>query len=430
MLLLNVSDIHFKYPRCVRGTDPDKPFRTQVIFDVRDMRESLGDVGAILVTGDIAATGIKEEYDAAYEWLMKLAAESGCRESRIYVVPGNHDVNRQDSVSDPTIASTQKTILLKPHHERERELEKHFEHPNSAQALLAPIAAYNDFAAKFSCQLWAPDQLYWTHTIPINDHTELKLHGLNSTLFSGIGGENDRKPDLYLSPLQTVLNPEDDILNAVLCHHPPDWCSDCDQIENAVKERAVLHFFGHKHLQRIDEASRYVRFSAGAINPDRTEVGWEPGYNLVKLEIVEEDPRRYLAVEAHLRIFQTSPARFIARENTDGSKVFKHRVPIPKARRSRIHIAPEVTSCTSTAAEQEKFDVEEIMSQERTLTLVQRFWKLGLSQRKEVMTLLELVTQEELALPESERYGKAWKRAGDSQKIEELAKEIEKREIS
>lgn len=89
MLLLNVSDIHFKYPRCVRGTDPDKPFRTQVIFDVRDMRESLGDVGAILVTGDIAATGIKEEYDAAYEWLMKLAAESGCRESRIYVVPGN-----------------------------------------------------------------------------------------------------------------------------------------------------------------------------------------------------------------------------------------------------------------------------------------------------------------------------------------------------
>lgn len=121
-----------------------------------------------------------------------------------------------------------------------------------------------------------------------------------------------------------------------------------------------------------------------------------------------------------LRIFQTSPARFIARENTDGSKVFKHRVPIPKARRSRIHIAPEVTSCTSTAAEQEKFDVEEIMSQERTLTLVQRFWKLGLSQRKEVMTLLELVTQEELALPESERYGKAWKELETVRKLKNL----------
>jgi 3',5'-cyclic AMP phosphodiesterase CpdA len=428
MLLLNVSDIHFKYPRCTTSQDADKPFRSLLVRDLREQRSKLGDVSAILVTGDIAAQGIKEEYEAAYEWLLKLAEESGCHKERIYVVPGNHDVNRGIAIGDPTIGNAQKVILGMAPHLKEKELEHQYSKENSSRALLSPIAAYNDFAANFDCQLWSPDRMYWMQTIPIDEHTDLRLHGLNSTLFSGIDGKNDEKNKLYLSPLQTVLDFEDDIVNAVLCHHPPDWCLDCDHIESAVKERASLHFFGHKHLQRFDTGSKYVRFSAGAVNPDRHEPLFEPGYNLVNLAIQQENGERFLVVEAHLRLYQSSPERFVARIGSDGSAVFPHRIPLPPVSTSRLKQTVAITTVQNSETIASFESVEVVMSQENTRNMVLRFWQLASSQRKEIMTGLGLIGSEELRLPEAERYGKAWKLAAEKGLIEKLAQEIEKRE--
>jgi len=38
-------------------------------------------------------------------------------------------------------------------------------------------------------------------------------------LLSGRDGKDDARDNLYLSPLQTVLEPADDIVNLVLTHH-------------------------------------------------------------------------------------------------------------------------------------------------------------------------------------------------------------------
>ena len=66
MLLLNISDIHFHYPICNSPMDPDRPFRTRLIQDAHERCQELGPVDAILVSGDIAFAGLKDEYDAAY----------------------------------------------------------------------------------------------------------------------------------------------------------------------------------------------------------------------------------------------------------------------------------------------------------------------------------------------------------------------------
>ena len=79
MLLLHISDIHFRHPLCASDMDPDRSYRTRLIQDAHDRANELGPVDAILVTGDIAFCGAPEEYTAALGWLSELAAACGCR---------------------------------------------------------------------------------------------------------------------------------------------------------------------------------------------------------------------------------------------------------------------------------------------------------------------------------------------------------------
>ena len=65
MLLVHISDIHFRHPYCNTEMDPDRPYRTRLIQDARDFAQKLGTVvDAILVGGDIAFRGTPEEYAA------------------------------------------------------------------------------------------------------------------------------------------------------------------------------------------------------------------------------------------------------------------------------------------------------------------------------------------------------------------------------
>lgn len=74
MLILNVADIHFCHPLCNTEMDPNLPYRTELVRDVRARVRELGPVDVILVGGDIAYHGWPQEYDAAIAWLTELAA--------------------------------------------------------------------------------------------------------------------------------------------------------------------------------------------------------------------------------------------------------------------------------------------------------------------------------------------------------------------
>src|ERR1043165_7399637 len=98
MRLLHLSDIHFKEPDCLDPpTDPERPFRTRLKADLMAMCAEKT-VDAILVSGDIAFKGHPAEFAMADAWLKDLAAASGCRPDRIYVVPGNHDRSEERRV--------------------------------------------------------------------------------------------------------------------------------------------------------------------------------------------------------------------------------------------------------------------------------------------------------------------------------------------
>lgn len=433
MLVLHLSDIHFHSPICNTTMDPDSPFRTQLVRDVRVRGSELGGVDAICVTGDIAFRGNNDEYAAALRWLAELCDACGCSFDNIYVVPGNHDVDRSVILSSASVRNVQHRIMTSESHLRERELFGQLQDGAAGTALFAPILAYNEFASQFDCQIYAPDRPWWQQDIHLDEETVLRVHGLTSTLVSGAEGRNDEAGKLYLSPLQTVMDQEDGVVNLVMCHHPPDWFIDNDEVDDDIRHRASVHLFGHKHRQRYFKDDAYVRFIAGAVNPDRSETRWCPGYNLISLTVSKGGLHRQLDVEAHLLAWQDSPPMFRPIMASQSDAVFRHQIPIhgtfSGARRNTT------SSCTTTSATAETAPVScdatdsgAPMSEPQSRNLVSRFWALAASQRRQVALCLGLIDETEMRLPEHERYSRALIRAGERGVLQQLAEEIERLE--
>jgi len=426
MLLLHLSDIHFRHPVCNSDSDPDRPFRTRLIQDARERVKKLGPVDAILVGGDIAFAGKPEEYQAALKWLFELADACGCDHSRIYVIPGNHDVDQDVIKKDVSVQNAQRAIISASN--KERELLRQLQHVETGPALLRPIGAYNDFAGRFSAAIFAPERVFWKADLPLADGVMLRIHGLNSTILSGSHtpeGRNDVERDLYVEPRQTALDPVDNVVNLVMCHHPPDWLTDADRFSDDVKGRASVHLFGHKHRQRIDRDPNYVTFSAGAVNPDRQERGWSPGYNIVRLALgTDAAGAPKLTVEAHLLEWQMSPEGF--RPILDHGKD----VHLWDVRLRNIHPRPPapVAAPAAPVADPPPGGMEAVMSEDRARSIVLRFWNLDMSDRREISRKLKLTEPAEAGLPPSERFGRALLRAGQLNLLDELDREIAKKE--
>jgi len=430
MLLLHVSDIHFRAPECAQDNDPNRAYRTRMVQDARARARALGPVNAILVGGDIAYRGAHTEYEAAFAWLAELARECGCSLERIYVVPGNHDVDRSLISGSRQVRNIHKAIKDASPGARRGELQAQLSEVATGRALFEPLAAYNTFAARFNCQVY-PERIAWKQDIDLAGGLTLRLHGFTSTLLSGaVNGhsQDDQPRDLYLSPWQTgLLDPATDTVNLVMSHHPPDWLMDQDEVEDAINGRAAIHLFGHKHRQRLLRDHQFIRFDAGAINPDPNELGWHPCYNLIQLEVNGEGANRELRIAVHQLEWQTNPERYRARLDLNGGEVFHHviRCPADEAP-SILTLAGRAIAVPAPAPDPPPPDVEAAMGEQSTRNLVIRWWDLPMATRRDIALRLGLISQEEVSLPEPERYGRALFRAKERNQLQELSEEIDK----
>lgn len=402
-----------------------------MVQSVRDLTAQLGPVDVILVTGDIAYCADPSEYRAALAWLKELAIDCRCPPECIYVVPGNHDVDRGVIKRKRSIQNAQKQIRDIAPAQRQGEVQAQFRDADVAKALLEPLSAYNDFAKEFNCQVYASERMFWRQELPLGDGVILRLYGLTSTLLSGAvtnPNQNDEKGSLYLSPWQTAIDPADNVVNLVMAHHPPDWLMDHDAVDDALNGSAGLHLFGHKHrLRAAREPHQYMRFQAGALNPDVNETGWQPAYNLIKLAVSGEGAERGLDIEAHLMEFQTNPDRYRHKQDHDGSDIWRHRIRIPgiRAPAAAESATPEPQHVTPTEPPAPtKVDAEAVMSEQSTRRLVLSWWQLPMHARREIALKLGLISEAEIALPEAERYGRALMRAGERGMLETLDEEI------
>jgi predicted phosphodiesterase len=100
---LHISDLHFK-----SGENYDQDVVTRAFINsLPNLLSRYGPIDAIFVTGDVAYSGKEDEYDIADVFFQRIIETTGVSRENIFIVPGNHDVQRSEVLSLSTSLSSQ-----------------------------------------------------------------------------------------------------------------------------------------------------------------------------------------------------------------------------------------------------------------------------------------------------------------------------------
>lgn len=425
---VHLSDIHFNKKAATFGFDPDRELRRWVQRDIAERTKELGPANAILVSGDIAYAGKREEFEDAARWLDEVCDAAGCGREAVLMCPGNHDVDRAVIERNQLIQDGHEAIRKGPEfYDRDIALTRRLTQPEARALFYSSIAEYNSFAARYQSSFFADEHTFvWEHDFTLNDGSTLRVRGLNTALLSGLA---DVEGSLFLGTRAWTLPRHDGIEYLVMAHHPPKWLADQEESERAFDASAKIHLFGHEHNQRVQPGRDWIKLYAGSINPHRAEPNWRPGYNILEVSVDEGTSRR-LKVEVNAREWQGNPPQFRSVEDVGHQPVFTVNIelcPLPPSLCRRKNEQMDVTA-------PEKVEVVAVIeppkmdSQHRFKTIVYRFFRLSLSKKEEIVGHLRLSEESDSRLTDVERFKLALTRAREQGRVDALADMVEQQE--
>lgn len=422
-VFIQVGDIHFKTDKTAHQAALDDAKR-ELIRDLTRIIPQLPSVVGVLVCGDIAYSGTEAEYKAARAWLKEVCKTAKCGEETVRTVPGNHDVDRTGWSHNHTLGHVQ--AALRKRNLQDIDIALHqftIEDKTSAGLLLAPFKNYNEFALPYFCSI-TPEKLYWEHIVTLNDGSRLKIRGINSSLASN-QLDNDTDNRLVVGTIQATFTQEDGVEYLSMCHHPPTWLLERDEIEDRIRNRVRIQVFGHKHRQRLERINDAVRISAGAVFPSEREPNWVPRYNLIAVEITKQATDRNMIVTVLPRVWNTDGRSFAPEADENGnpwrSWTFKLEPWEPPPQES-THTKPESGPPPTKTSPKELQVVRQMDPLKR---LAYRFLSLSFEKRLLVAQRLDLLEPEDRDADETERGRRFFKRANERNQLGKLWEAVE-----
>lgn len=423
LTFIHLSDIHFSSDDNSSQFDRNQQIRQALLDDLPTRPANGATYDALLITGDIAFSGKKEEYETAKRFLEEVYSATSLSKKETYVVPGNHDVDR--AYVKPTFPLWASHVDIRQNanpvhwHETIRiQLQK-----DPSKALLLPLHAYNDFAQGYDCRTTA-DRLAWNLNFqrPLEFGFKVRLHGLNSALISD---EADTPAKLLVSEFQTTeLRKTLGEVNVVLSHHPPDWLMDKAQVHLALRHFAPVTLFGHEHNVRLLSDDKQIQLFAGALQPDRDSPDWLPTYHILQLAIEGTVENPQLLVRVYTREFYNY--KFRAWRNEDDQTVFERRLTVasplpspaqplnvlPTAPSSMINSTPGMPALKTTATNMPPLDAQR--------ELLVNFFQLHTPQRYEAAFKAGLLRDGDDALDPQVMWAEVFRRAAEENKLSEF----------
>jgi nucleoside phosphorylase/predicted phosphodiesterase len=322
LTFIHLSDIHFHPDEHGGFIGVDDDIRHQLINDVESWCHGRESITAILVTGDIAYSGSAKQYVTAERWLKEICQRAGCDPKNVWMVPGNHDVNRQIADRSKSLQDCHRNLRQINPDVNPGAIDDHLKgyltDEDFKNTFLKPLNDYISFASKYGCQIGA-EKVYWEKDVQLNDGSTLRLRGMTTALISDKYDDN-KNNKLVLGRHQAVCRDEKGVVYMTLAHHPPAWLLDEDEVDDYLKARASIHLFGHKHRQRVEKAERYIRLSAGATNPEENQLNWKPCYNFISITVLKEKAERKMRVRVYTRIWDEQHKVFLPQSQPDGQQ--------------------------------------------------------------------------------------------------------------
>jgi tetratricopeptide (TPR) repeat protein len=230
----------------------------------------------IFITGDIAFSGLKSQYDGAARWLEELIAEIKLSTSDVFSVPGNHDVQR-----DVDGTNRQVSRLIDRLRSGDESLDEALGSQSDKELLEKRLINYLDFTKQFFA---TPDEfqstsLFWCRNRTAPPGLVLRIIGLNTAI---LAADEDDKEKLRVGNEQLAMGLASGFASSgevtiVLSHHPFNWLADSKNVAAWVQSRGQIHLSGHIHEAESERLRKgggtdLVSVVAGAVHGDNNSV--------------------------------------------------------------------------------------------------------------------------------------------------------------
>lgn len=284
---LHLSDWHQK------GADFDREVvRDKLLEDLRDRAKidpSLARIDFVVFSGDLAWSGQAKEYEAAQKHLLDpVLAAVGLGPDRVFIVPGNHDLDRDAIAELPA-------VLQDPLRDEKAVLGRLTDEKKRARSL-DHMTAFASFVESYNRQ---PTPLYASMRAWEINGRRVALLGLNSAWMCG---RNKTKKDEVDDYGQIILGEpqlhdalerwKDADLRIGVMHHPFEWLTgfDRDRVEGRLLHAAHFVLRGHTHdpkvLPQNGTDGACVVIPAGAAYDRRSSSQrYANAYNFVRLDL-------------------------------------------------------------------------------------------------------------------------------------------------
>jgi len=244
---LHLSDWHQKTDR-----DFDRKIVLRALLkDIRERNKISSDlekIDFVIFSGDVAFGGKAEEYQAAKEqFFQPLLEVCGLEPEQLFIVPGNHDLDRDDFRLLPGD--------LKEPLSTEKDVQDWLTDNRKRSRLLEPFREFSSFISEYTKQ----DQPDYMNIKIINIiDKKLALLGLNSAWMCGRNEENNGDYGLVIVGEPQIYSALDEISGAdfkiAVLHHPFEWLREFDRnrIEDALRQECNFILRGHQHSPRVE----------------------------------------------------------------------------------------------------------------------------------------------------------------------------------
>lgn len=243
--LLHLSDLHFGQAKSGVQHFEQTLVVKELMLDCQRMAAKLGAPDVILVTGDIAFSAKSEQYGTAQKWLKELATAVGVGPDRVWVVPGNHDVDRGQVTNSKIRTSVHADLRANPNNLDEFLLPGSLDDFQSS--LWPKFTPFSTFSQGWASPPLTATSAFWTAPLQAAIG-HVQILGINTSLLSLDATDAKEKLALGAGQRHALLH---DLPNGrlvlALMHHPPEWLSDGEELTKELVKHPHLLLSGHVH---------------------------------------------------------------------------------------------------------------------------------------------------------------------------------------
>lgn len=288
---LHISDIHFNRTTSWRDSTSISSLieHLRTVFQQDPtLRPDLIICTGDLAYGEISASPLVDQYkeaEAFFNCLLEACGEPNrpLPTERLFVVPGNHDVNRSKINSD-----SQKSL-----EDKAKESPKHSEKINQQfddktiefRDNFRRLEEYATFVSSYLPHQSDEESRHRYARVVNIDGLKVGVAGFNSA-WSCAGPDDDRK--IWLAARWQFNRASDELQDSHIrigfMHHPVDWLNETERDLATRRISTDFNFWlhGHSHNAWVDPGQNSIKIAAGAVGAASSD---EFGVNIVKLDL-------------------------------------------------------------------------------------------------------------------------------------------------